>query len=46
MSDGQARVLMLLIVLMVLEVVAHPSVKAFFQTFYSNISTNVLVKSQ
>ncbi len=45
MSNGQARVLMLLIILMVLEVAIHPAVKAFFQTAYNNVSTNVLVKS-
>jgi hypothetical protein len=45
MSDGQARVLGLLIVLGLLEAAIHPAVKAFVRTAYQNISTNVVVKN-
>lgn len=44
MTSGQYRVLMLLIVLAVLEVAAHPAVKAFFKTAYSTIGSGVAKK--
>lgn len=44
MTSGQYRVLMLLIVLAVLEVAAHPAVKSYFKTAYSTIGTGVTKK--
>lgn len=41
MSSGQTTVLMLLIVLAVLEVAAHPAVKAYFKTVYASIGKGV-----
>lgn len=41
MTDGQARVLMLLILLALLEAGVQPGVRSFFKIVYSNISTNV-----
>lgn len=46
MTDGQARVLMLLLVLGFLEAVVHPGIRAFFSTVYANISGNVGVGSK
>jgi len=41
MSDGQARVLMLLILLALLEAGAQPGVRAFFKAGYSNVKTGL-----
>lgn len=41
MSSGQARVLMLLIFLALLEVAVHPAVKAFFKTGYANVKAGI-----
>lgn len=41
MTDGQARVLLLLILLGLLEAGAQPGVRAFFKTGYSNIKTGL-----
>lgn len=46
MTDGQARVLMLLVFLGLLEAGIQPGVRAFFKIVYSNITTNVGVTKQ
>jgi hypothetical protein len=45
MTGGQFRVLMLLVVLAVLEVAAHPTVKAYWHAAYASISAS-LARSQ
>lgn len=44
MTNGQTRVLVLLAVLALLEVAAHPSVKAYFKTVWSSIGQGVAKK--
>lgn len=45
MSDGQARVLMLLVFLGLLEIAVHPAIKTFLQTGYANITGNIGVRN-
>jgi hypothetical protein len=44
MSDGQMRVLVLLGVLALLEVAAHPTVKSYFKSVWSSIGHGVAKK--
>jgi len=44
MTNGQTRVLVLLGILALLEVAAHPAVKAYFKTVWSNVGQGVAKK--
>jgi hypothetical protein len=44
MTNGQMRVLVLLMTLAVLEVAAHPTVKAYFKSVYNSIGQGVAKK--